>query len=240
MKKTMLASLIGAGALLASAGGFAATINAPQVTIGPAQTDWTTTAGLGAPGSFVLPGGAAQIQQFDPTLGTLTGVTVTVNGSFSGTQTISNTGQSAIFITNASTGATWFLDILDNSGPAGDQTATAGPDGVHTNEFLNAGDSIVEAVAASTGPVVLDGLNFGTLADFTGPGTWAFGCAALSTVTFSGGATGSTDFTGTADCVVDVAYDFTPAPPPTANPIPGSLLLMAAGLLGFEASRRKK
>ena len=234
MKKTMLASLIGAGALLASAVGVAGTITVGPVSIGPAQTDWTTTAGLGAPGSQVLGGGAAQVSQFNAALGTLTAVSVTVNGSFSGTQTITNTGQSAIFIQNASTGATWFFDILDNTGGVGDATASAGPAGVHTNEFLAAGDTITEAVSAAAAPTVLDGLSFGTLADFTGNGTWAFGCAALSTVTFTGGATGNTAFTGNADCDVSVEYTFA-AP----APIPGSLLLMAAGLLGFGASRRK-
>jgi len=236
MKKTILASLIGAGALVVSSASMAATISAGPVSIGPAQTDWTTTAGLGAPGSFVLGGGAAQVSQFDAALGTLTAVSISVDGSFSGTQTISNTGQSAIFIQNASTGATWFFDVLDNTGGVGDATASAGPSGVHTNEFLAAGDTITEAVSASAATTVLDGLSFGSLADFTGNGTWAFGCAALSTVAFNGGATGATDFTGSADCVVSVEYTYTASAP---APIPGSLLLMAAGLLGFGASRRK-
>ena len=233
MKKTLLLHWLGVGALVASASGVAATLSVGLVSIGPEEVDWTTTAGLGAPGLQVLGGGAAQISQFDSALGTLTAVSVTVDGTFSGTQTITNNGQSALFIQDSGISTAWFFDVLDNTGGAGDATASVGPISVFTNEFLAPGGVLTDVVSGSAN-TVLDGLAFGSLADFTGNGTWAFGCAALSTVSFSGGGNGGIAFTGNADCDVSVEYTFA-AP----VPIPGSLLLMVAGLLGFGARRRK-
>ena len=235
MKKTILASLIGAGALLASTAGMAATISEGPILIGPHQPNWGTNT------TITIPGGAihapASFAGFDTTLGTLTGVTIMVRSSFDGSMTTTATGP-GMSVTELIATDNIIYDLFNNGADV-TQTSTSAGSGALGGLFglsLANGQSHTEALASDTGFSVFDFTAAGgSLADFTS--AWVFGCSNTiqNTSTLSG--PNDTTFNGVAECEVKVDYDFTPAPQPA--PIPGSLLLMAAGLLGFGASRRK-
>ncbi len=246
MKKTILASLIGAGALLASTASMAASVVLPTQSIGPDQLSFETHAGMalsnlaGGTPNAVAP---VSFAQFDSTLGTLTQVLITVGGSASGTLGVTNSGSSTIAVTALSVSTTFQFDLFDDDTVLGTEASIAsgavGAAGVTLPTAVASGATVSGAAATSVGPSVFDAVgDWGaTLADFIGAGTWDFGCAADNAITVTAvGGSGEGTFDAGGQCDIGVEYIYTAVQP---APIPGSLLLMAAGLLGFGASRRK-
>ena len=235
MKKTILASLIGAGALLASTASMAATISEGPLTIGPHIVNWSTNAGIaGGSATTVAP---VSFAGFDTALGTLTNVTIMVSGAFSGTMTATaDPAGGGMQIAELKGNDIMVFDLFDDGTPDQVEQSADGSGFMFPPLALAPGASTTQNISGGTGGF----LNFdwaaagGTLADFTS--AWDFGCS--NTLFNQSNTTGPGDivFDANGECSVKVDYDYAPVQP---APIPGSLLLMAAGLLGFGASRRK-
>ncbi len=236
MKKTMLASLIGAGALLAATTGMAATISEGPQTIGPQQVNWTTNPTIG--GASASPATALTFNGFDTNLGTLNNVTIMVSGAFDGTMTATaNPTGGGMQIAELKANDFMAFDLFDDGTVDQLVQDSDGSGPLFPLVSLAPGASTTQAISGGTNGFV----NFdwagagGVLSNFTS--AWTFGCSNTLFNVSSTTGPGDIVFNATGECSVKVDYDYTPAAQPA--PIPGSLLLMAAGLLGFGASRRK-
>jgi hypothetical protein len=187
----------------------------PQV-FGPSPTDWITT--------FVF-------NQFDPSMGTLTGVTITETLTNSDGGTVTNGGTQTATFTVTETidgflivpdgGGTDTLDSKASSnqkftGLASGGTATYGP-------FTSVGTT------ASDSPV--------DVTPYIGLGTITFNANTMSGENILGAGNIHTAINSEAADSVTVTYTFDPA---AATPEPGPMILIGSGLLGVGCLRRRK
>jgi len=188
--------------------------------------------------SFAVP---VEFQPFDPTLGTLNSVTLTLTGSFSGTVGIENvsnapdvaSGIIAGSILVATTGQALLAEVFPQAaGPTHDFTAFD-----HTLDYggtSGATDAVtglaLTATASAPPPAQV-------LQDFTGASDLFLTLAATSFPVAQGRETEDVIETANASATVQLTYDYTEAPEPATF-----LLLVAAfaGLcwIGRESLRR--
>lgn len=223
----MKLALIAGAALIAFAGASQAATTTSSATTGMQQTDFASTA---IPGLSLVP--ALELDLFDPSLGTLTGVSLTIEASFDAMGTIENTGTTALsgfeqgVQVNANTsigGLSLTVDLVDGLAP----TTFAGGQ-IETVDLDDSGSAS------------------GTSADlgaFTGPGTFVVDFFTLSNSTIIGGGNLIALIETDAEIIATVEYTFDDGgvtPPQIPLPASAPLLLAALGGLGFLSSRRRK
>jgi hypothetical protein len=220
MKKTLFTSLLLCASLAASASAASYTVNSGSaVDLGISSTDIPFT-----------------LAQFDATLGTLTGVTVTVvQSSLSGSFEVTNTGATTFSVDKVTsdfrvrqlTGGlgytSTFIDIdpLDTT-PASNPSAT-----------INPSEAVVFDITASQGYTVADqsvGASF--FAPYIGTGDVSFEVRNRLIVSVSGASfnVDSTNTITTTQMAITYTYD--------AIPEPSAALLGALGVLGLLRRRR--
>lgn len=187
-------------------------------------------------------GATGSLSQFDPSLGTLTAVKITLTGN--GSTVLTVTAQNPDYATVLTALYTDVGLLLTDPGDVAVhnlQTVTGGPavdefDPLTVNygfpynsgsQSLNSGDLSVTQTLNSN------------LSSFIGLGTVTFDLAgaASTTESFTGGefiAGQNTD----AGAGVTIEYDYTP--PPSGTPEPGTLTLFGTGLLGLAGALRLK
>lgn len=171
---------------------------------------------------------------FDSNLGTLTGVTLTLNGSETTTITLTNNaaqnqsviadGTVKLFFSSNLAGLTFANPLMSLSATTGFVTLAPGA----TQSFgpLTDTDTVALTPLAS-------------LFSVSGGGQFSITCESLSGIALTGGGgnVASTQAT-TAACGASIAYDYTP----TTNrvPEPASMALVGLGMMGLAAIRRRK
>lgn len=223
----MKLSLLAGAAVIAFAGFANAASTVDSDTTGLNQTDFSS---LMIPGLADLP--ALELDLFDPSLGTLTGVKLTLEGSFVATGTVTSLGTSPVLTgfeqsvllsgTSSIGGLTLNLDLSDGTTPM---------------IFAPAQTEVVDL--ADDGMVMDTSMDF---AAFTGPGTFNVDFFTLSGSTIIGGGNLEALISTNAEITATVEYTFDEATTPmTPVPLPATAPLLLAGLagLGFLSRRRK-
>lgn len=169
------------------------------------------------------------INKFDATLGTLTGVSVTLNGEALSTVTLLNTAAQAQrfgFVSDL----TLFLDGAGLSQTLALNLFTFPPTVLPVGVLTDLG------TANPTGSLTFSASD---LSQFIGTGTTSFTCESLVVNTQSGGGGNIRVTQATqAGCGLSVAYTYdTPSNP---TPEPASMALVGLGMLGLAAVRRRK
>jgi hypothetical protein len=179
------------------------------------------------------------VNQFNPGLGTLNSVTITldVNGAAETSVTEDANASGNFQVTEES------VVVLDSPDSSLD-TAIGGlsEDLNYTSSILslNPFQSIDLGVVSLTGTPVSENIAAAYLSLFVGGGTLTFDASSLSGFGFIGGGDNQTDSISNDDQgKVTITYDYTPGQPPTV-PEPGTLSMFGAGLLGLAGMLRYK
>lgn len=235
MKKNILASALVVGGLALSSLASAATVTT-SFSLGPTTTELTDANATGV------------FNQFNSSLGTLTGVTIDLTGlSVSTTSLTNNASGSQTFKYTSS--LDWNFDIFSGSGnlyygfttilaTTGNNTAylkTAGTNvTLASHGTLNLGTR-TETYDYSTNDTALTGV---TLSDFIGTGTLGIGCTTSTGSLFQGGGGNiNATQTTTGSCSGLITYTYTEGSP---VPEPASLIIMGIGFFGMAALRKRR
>ncbi|BDT70209.1 hypothetical protein os1_44020 [Comamonadaceae bacterium OS-1] len=227
MKKLLLAAILGTTGLMSAH----ATVVTQSDSYGYSSTNWNYQ--LGA------------LNLFDTTLGTLNKVVVTLSGAIQQHLFAENLGASSDTLIPISGGTIYFqkgttttlAQVLPTT--TGSGFAATAYDGVTDN----AGTSGVDfGILSSADMTTITFTSAAALADFMGTGTMAgFRLRAVGAGSI-GSDNGNITYTTLTQAFgkLDLAYDYTAATPSNNVPEPGSMALMAIGLVGMAAARRKK
>ncbi len=193
-------------------------------------TDWTS---------------ALTFQQFNPSLGTLTSVTLDLSSTMSTILTVTNVGST--LPSNGTAKTEVLIAVVDPSGIIGTLPTYTPYPIAPSNPQLNylstgfsysnlaAGGTVTSGtLTGSSGNVSNSYTTPGLLAEFTGAGSISLpaGTLTYTTLSNSGGNTESSQVTYTG-LTGTVIYTYTPVP------LPSALLLLGPGLLGLVGIRRK-
>jgi hypothetical protein len=225
-----LGLLLGAAALGLVPAGARADVTAPQtVSIGPTDTNFGPGTAVNDPMVF---------NQFDPSLGTLNAVTVSMSYDFIHTSTVT-------FYTPGTIGTSATNNTMSVSLPNGGGTVLSANSADYTRStaFNSATMTLNTPVvlpattfSGSLGPVSLT--SAADLAAFTGTGTIALPVTASSLAGLpTGNANGAAAVTTQADVKVTVSYSYTHKP---AVPEPSSVVLLGLGGCGMFLYRRRR
>ena len=209
---------------LQATGAFAATISYSSsygVPVG-VQPDWTTT--------LYLP-------KFNPGLGTLTGVTVSLTGDIIGSIGVENKQKTSSKTINAALAASMTVTL------PGAATLTSNPTSNHS--WLLPKFDLIDDKAGTSG-ITISGVTAtdqvyyyvlpADLALFAGFGTQSYYVAATDVSYATGGGNTSSSFSNVAGALLQVKYDYTPPPVPE----PATMLLFGGGAGALALMRRRK
>jgi len=235
MKKNILASALVVGGLALSSLASAATVTT-SFSLGPTTTELNNGNSTGI------------FNQFNSSLGTLTGVTIDLTGLSVSTTSLHNNASGSQTFKYTST-LDWSFDIFAGSGNIYDAfttvLATTGNNTAYlktvgTNVTLAAGANLnlgtrTETYDYSTNDTLLTGV---TLSDFIGTGTLGIGCNTATTSSFTGGGGNIlANQTTTGSCSGLITYTYTEGSP---VPEPASLIIMGIGFFGMAALRKRR
>ena len=173
------------------------------------------------------------LNQFDSSLGTLTGVDITLFGQGVSAATVQNTAAQAQTFKFEST-----LDLLF-SGPALSSVVSIP---LFATGFVNiASQATLDLGSVNLSDQATVSIAAADFAAFVGAGTIGLGCQSFVSNTQTGGGGNIVVTQNTqAGCGAQVTYTFADAPPPSSVPEPGTLAMAGLGLLGLGAMRRRK
>ena len=172
------------------------------------------------------------LQEFDTTLGTLTGITITLSDTATAEVDVFNSTSTAQGFTNAT--ASIPLNLTGPASVSVNTTAVAGPIAGTANPGVNAFPGIPGTGSGSTN---VASANFGS---YEGVGTtFASFSVASSTGNFSGTSVPGVFFGGSATvgAVTTITYTYTPS---TGTPEPSTMALLGSSLLGVGFIARKR
>jgi hypothetical protein len=180
--------------------------------------------------------------KFDPSLGTLTGVSLTINGTSSGYVLVQNTDVDPIDLNN------FFNRVRlqfsgTNSKPGAQSSANTL---ISTSPLIPASPAVYQLPGGNTEQFDLDSAQALTglsndltafLSYFTGPGSFTTNVFQLPAIASSdGGATNVDNSSLATGGVVSMVYTYSPVPEPSTY----ALAALGLGVAGFVRARRRK
>ncbi len=206
-----MGKIIGVGAALAASVIVAGLANAntttPQaIAYGPGLAPETNPFSIGL-----------AFNQFNASLGTLTGVTITISDNSSGTVNVTNNSPSQSSYTIS------LGEQLSLKDPSNNALASYLDQSSSQNQTINAGDNqtITANASGTSTPVTINS----NLSEFIGAGTITLTLGGSGVALVSGATPYSAVTNSTSDGEVTAVYDYTPVPSP------GSGLLLFAGAM---------
>jgi hypothetical protein len=207
-RKWLLSGITLVGVLSATGAASAASLSTPSQTLTlPLQsTDASQT---------------YTVNKFDPSLGTLNSVTVSLSGAVQGSASYTNNGTRQVRATLN------LEDTADAIDPAGNTLAEVIPLSSQTVTVPAGGSGSTGNITSSAGPLTTVYTDTPTLAEFTGPGTANVSLTATGTSFAQAGGNFSSTFVTNASANASIFYTYTT---PTSVPEPSNML--AVGLIG--------
>lgn len=171
---------------------------------------------------------------FDPSLGILNAVSLTLSARNTTSLTLTNTASQAQLVR-----ASVSTDLFFSSSLAGIDALLVNP--VISLDNATGFVTIASGATASFGPLV-DAMTVNPLPPtslFLGVGTFSVNCDSVSGISISGGGGNvATNQSTLAACGASIAYDYTPVPR-LQTPEPGVLALLGACVVGTVVVKRK-
>jgi hypothetical protein len=223
-------------ALLATTALASAAVITQTASFGPSKTNWGTS---GTSGTDYVPSQVLNFAGFNPSLGTLTGVSIVATESLTGSLDITNNGASSSEVTSTIENTEEVAGLPGVPDVTKKKYQATGTDSTGYSADLGSGKSSASGPLSATTSTTI-----AVTTDLSAyEAAWSADVGDLGQVlTSAADGDGSATYTDNGEVKLTVTYTYTPSQtsPPPPVPEPASLALLGSGLMGMGVLRRRR